>query len=64
MTNEQIKEMVLEIVGEVDYSTWHGITSKTVEVPSELEDNIAVLVRIVRKHLLQSTEPYNWRQPL
>lgn len=52
MLDEEIKEMVLDIVGEIDYDIYkNSYLKETAEEPDLVDDNIAMLVRIVRKHL-------------
>ena len=52
MKDKQIKEMVLDIIGEVDYDILKGVYVKeTAEEPDEVDDNIAILVDIVKKHI-------------
>jgi len=53
MTDKQIEEMVLDIVGEVDYDILKlDYIEDTAECSSkEVRDNIAALVRIVKRHL-------------
>lgn len=57
MTDEQIKEMVLDIVGEVDWDILKlDYLKETAECPpEEVKDNIAALVSIVKKHLASSS---------
>jgi len=58
MTDERIKEMILDIVEEIDYDIWKlDYNWETAECsPKEIDDNIAALVKIVRRHLPYSTD--------
>jgi len=57
MTDEQIKKMVLDIVIKVDYDIFKlDYVKETADYPEEVEDNIAALVKIVRRHLPYSTD--------
>lgn len=56
MTDKQIEDMVLDIVRDIDYDIYKGCYLKeTAEEPDLVDDNIAMLVKIVRQHLRRST---------
>lgn len=52
MTDMEIGEMILDIVGEIDYDIYkNSYLKETAEEPDLVDDNIATLVKIVRRHL-------------
>lgn len=52
MLDSEIKEMILDIVSEIDYDIYkESYLKETAEDPGLVDVNIAVLVKIVRRHL-------------
>lgn len=52
MTDEKIKEMVLDIVSEIDYDIYKGVyVTETAEEPDLVDNYIANLVTIVKRYL-------------
>jgi len=54
MIDEKIKEMISDIVSEIDYDIWKDSYNKeTAEEPDLVDDNINTLVNIVKKYFLK-----------
>ena len=51
MTDEAIKEMILDIIGEVDYDICKDYVEETAEESELVENKMQILIDIVKKHL-------------
>lgn len=53
MTYDQIREMLSDIIQDIDYDIWkQGYNSETAECsPAEVSNNYAALISVVRQHL-------------
>ena len=51
MTDRHIIEMLLDVLGHVDYDIKKDYMKETAEEPEFVDEELAILVEVVRKHM-------------
>lgn len=51
MNNTQAQDMIMELLGEVDYDVMKSLDPETAEEPEEAERQMKRLIKIVQRHI-------------